>query len=221
MSRAFQYKPKFGVDIRVRPPKADDKAEAPPDVHTLNPGEKRCEWPDCLRPATSRAPKSRDLPNAHYWFCQGHAGEYNKSWNFFAGMDDAQAQAYREASATGDRPTWTFKASNASREAASTMAKAGMGAGPHSDPFGLFAAARRKAAASDAVAAARKLGKLERKALAELDLDETADAAAVRTRYLDMVKRFHPDSNGGDRTMEQKLTRVLKAYRTLKSANLV
>jgi DnaJ-class molecular chaperone len=36
-----------------------------------------------------------------------------------------------------------------------------------------------------------------------------------------MVKRFHPDSNGGDRSTEQKLTRVLKSYKVLKAAKLV
>ena len=61
-----------------------------------------------------------------------------------------------------------------------------------------------------------KGGKLE-----EMDLDEMADKAAVRVRYLELVKRFHPDSNGGDRSTEQKLGRVLRAYKTLKAAKLV
>ncbi len=69
--------------------------------------------------------------------------------------------------------------------------------------------------------ATRQLGKLERRALEEMDLDEMADQAAVRVRYLELVKRFHPDSNGGDRSTEQKLGRVLRAYKTLKAAKLV
>lgn len=216
MSRAFNYKPKF-VDIRVRPPKKGEEAEATADVYQLKPGERRCDAPDCLRPASCRAPKSRDLPNDVYWFCQEHAAEYNRHWNFFAGMSDEQAQAHREASMTGDRPTWSFKASNASREAAAFAARSGKGA---ADPFGMFAAAKKRAQA-DAAAAARKMGKLERRALAEMDLDETADGKAIRGRYIDLVKRFHPDSNGGDRSSEQKLQRVLRAYNTLKAAKLI
>ena len=34
------------------------------------------------------------------------------------------------------------------------------------------------------------------------------------------MKRFHPDSNGGDRSAEDKLTRVIKAYKTLQKAKL-
>lgn len=217
MSGAFQYKPKF-VDIRVRPPKRGAAADdGPADVYELKPGERRCEAPDCLRPATCRAPKSRDLPGDTYGFCQPHAAEYNRSWNYFAGMSEEEAQARRDASATGDRPTWSFKASNASREAAAFAARMGKTA---ADPFGMFAAAKKRAQ-SDAAAAARRLGKLERRALAEMDLDETADGKAIRARYIDLVKRFHPDSNAGDRTMEQKLQRVLRAYNTLKAAKLI
>ncbi|MGZ3276033.1 MAG: J domain-containing protein, partial [Caulobacteraceae bacterium] len=84
MSRAFQYKPRF-VDIRVRPPKAEEDAAAE-DVTALKPGERACDHPGCMKAATARAPKSRDLLNEHYWFCQPHAAEYNRNWNFFAGM---------------------------------------------------------------------------------------------------------------------------------------
>lgn len=216
MSGAFQYKPKF-VDIRIRPPKpgATD-AEAEADVHALKPGERRCEHPGCLRKASCQAPKSRERPNDRYWFCQEHAAEYNRSWNFFAGMSEAELERQREAALTGDRPTWSFKASNSSREAAAFAARMGKAA---ADPFGMLGAARRRAQA-EAAEAARRLGRLERRALAEMDLEDTADAAAIRARYLDLVKRFHPDSNGGDRTSEQKLARVLRAYKTLKAAKL-
>ena len=40
-------------------------------------------------------------------------------------------------------------------------------------------------------------------------------------RYLELVKRCHPDANGGDRSAETKLQRVIKAYKTLQKAKLV
>ena len=42
----------------------------------------------------------------------------------------------------------------------------------------------------------------------------------VRARYAELVKRWHPDSNGGDRGAEENLQRVIKAYQTLKSGGL-
>jgi hypothetical protein len=217
MANAFQYRPRF-VDIRVRPPKPGE-AEAEADVNALKPGERRCEHSDCLSVATARAPKSRDMPGQFYHFCQSHAAEYNKQWNFFAGMtDDAITRAQAER-ATGERPTWSFKASNRSREAAA-QAKGPMG---WNDPFSLFGFGRADRSGVDAPAAradGRTLGKLERGALADLDLPDTADRALIRTRYTELVKKCHPDSNGGDRSAEHKLQRVLKAWKTLKKAGL-
>jgi hypothetical protein len=215
MSRAFQYKPKF-VDIRVRPPK-EGEAEAEADVHALKPGERPCDHPGCRAPASAKAPKSRDMLNEHYWFCQPHAAEYNKSWDFFAGMSEKQVAVAQAARAYGDRPTWQFKASKFSRESASFSAKAGTGQG-YADPFGIFGAAKARAEAQQP---ARRLGKLERGAFAELDLAEEADGPQIRARYAELVKRCHPDANGGDRSAEARLQRVIKAYKTLQKAKLV
>jgi hypothetical protein len=211
MSSPFQYKPKF-VDIRVRPPKAGDEAER--DVHALKPGERACDHAGCRAPATTRAPKSREMMDQHYWFCQPHAAEYNKSWNFFAGMSDAQVAEAQAARAHGDRPTWQFKASRFSREAASIAAKSGEGM---ADPLGVLGKRKKR----EHEAPVRHLGKLERTALANLDLDDMADGPTIRARYTELVKRCHPDANGGDRSAEDRLQRVIRAYKTLQKAKLV
>ena len=212
MSGAFQYKPKFR-DIRVRPPK-EGEAEAERDVHALKPGERACDHAGCRAPATAKAPKSRDMMNEHYWFCQAHAAEYNRSWDFFAGMSEGQVQAELQKRQTGDRPTWQFRASKFAREAASFSRRGGAGA---ADPHGVMGGA----AAAAAPVPARRLGKLERTALADLDLQDDAESAVIRARYTELVKRCHPDANGGDRSAEARLQRVIKAYKTLQKAKLV
>ncbi len=152
----------------------------------------------------------------HYWFCQPHAAEYNRGWDFFAGLNEGQVEQARERAASGDRPTWDFKASRHSREAAAFAAGTGRAA---ADPLGLLRNARRRAEAE--AQASRKLGRLERNALADLDLPDSATGPQIRTRYADLIKRCHPDTNGGDRSAEQKLQRVLKAYKQLRQAKLV
>jgi hypothetical protein len=213
MSGAFQYRPKF-VDIRVRPPGKDDAHEH--DVNALKPGERQCDHPGCRVAGSTKAPKSRRMLNEHYWFCQPHAAEYNKQWDFFAGMSEGEVRAHQESRATGDRPTWAFKASNRSREAASAAFK---GPNGFADPFGIFGAARKRAQAE--ADSERHLGKLERGALADLDLDHDAKPTVIRARYTELVKRCHPDANGGDRSAEHKLQRVIKAYKTLQKAGMV
>ncbi|HXV00523.1 MAG TPA: J domain-containing protein [Caulobacteraceae bacterium] len=209
MAAQFQYKPRF-VDIRVRPPAADEDARDD-DVTALKPGERACDHPGCRAPAATRAPKSRDLLGEHYWFCQPHAAEYNRSWNFFAGLSEEQIAArISEDSVTGGRPTWPFKASNRSRESAAAR-------GFFRDPFGLFAGG---AAARERTARERGLGRLELQALADLDLEPGVEGPAIRVRYAELVKRCHPDANGGDRSAEHKLQRVIRAYKTLRKAKL-
>jgi len=217
MSGAFQYRPKF-VDIRVRPPTPEEEEERAreEDVLRLKPGEKPCEWPGCSRAGAARAPKARELPGEFYRFCQPHAAEYNKNWNFFAGMSPAESKRWHEDAHTGHRPTWQFRASRLSREAAGAAAKGPQG---FVDPYTLFGGGGRHAKHEPEVAA-RRLGKIERQALADLDLDGEADGPAIRARYTELVKRCHPDANGGDRSTEQRLQRVIAAYKTLKKAGL-
>jgi hypothetical protein len=218
MSGAFEYRPKF-VDIRIRPPKAGEERVTQDDVYTLKPGQKVCDWQGCRKAGEAKAPKSRDLPGDHYWFCQPHAAEYNRSWDFFAGMTEAEIRRRREEEqVTGGRPTWQFKASRLSREAAAFASKAGTGQG-YADPHGVFGAKTRRK--SETEAPQRRLGKMERQAFADLDLDDAAAPGVIRARYAELVKRCHPDANGGDRSAESRLQRVLKAYKVLQKAKLV
>ena len=216
----FSYTPRFR-DMRIRPPK-----EGEDDVNAIKDDKPRCEWPECRAPATAKAPKGPNQLESHYHFCQPHAGAYNKRWNFFEGMTEAQQRQFREDAQTGHRPTWAFKASNMSREAAAFAAKFGSGAaskgsGAYADAFGVFSDGSNAAGrAAPKSAAARQMGRLEARAMQELDLDSSADGAAIRAKYLDLVKRFHPDTNGGDRSTEVKLQRVIRAYKTLQKAKL-
>jgi hypothetical protein len=203
------------VDIRVRPPTAEEAAQA--DVHALKPGQRACDHPGCRVAASARAPKSRDMLNEHYWFCQPHAADYNRNWNFFAGMTEAEVRARVEQSALGDRPTWDFKAGKNSRESAAAARGFATGDG-FRDPFDLFG--RTSASRASDAPARRSLGKLERAALADLDLDEDVDAARIRARYTELVKLCHPDANGGDRSAETKLQRTIRAYQVLRKAKL-
>src|SRR5258706_8522261 len=122
MAAAFQYKPRF-VDIRVRPPRPEEDAAAE-DVTALKPGERACDHPGCMKAASARAPKSRDMLNEHYWFCQPHAAEYNRNWSFFAGMSEGEVRRrQQEELFTGGRPTPERKTARTNREAAAISDK--------------------------------------------------------------------------------------------------
>ena len=49
-----------------------------------------------------------------------------------------------------------------------------------------------------------------------LGLSIETDRKAVRRRYTEMLRRFHPDHNGGDRRHETQLRSVVEAYQVLR-----
>ena len=74
-------------------------------------------------------------------------------------------------------------------------------------PFNLFGGTEY------AQARPRKPKVLEAKALETLGLDEKATGADIKARYKELVKRHHPDANGGDRGSEDRFRDVIQAYR--------
>ena len=58
-----------------------------------------CDRHGCDQPGDRPAPKSPNSPERWY-FCQEHAGEYNRNWNYFEGLS-AEDAAAREADERG------------------------------------------------------------------------------------------------------------------------
>lgn len=207
MSASFDYRPKF-VDIRVKKPDAATTEREPE--------ERACDHVGCHRAGVHRAPKGRDREGQYWHFCYDHAADYNRRWNYFAGMTDSELADYQKREETGHRPTWTFRGGRGDRLSA---AMRGFQAGRRSDPFGMFGDGPRPA--GESARPTRRLTRLQTLAFEALALEDTADAAQIRTRYAELVKRWHPDSNGGDRGAEANLHRVISAYQTLKAGGLV
>jgi len=170
----------------------------------------RCEYPGCTRSGEFRAPMGRLREGQYFCFCLDHVREYNASYNYFNGMTDADVARFQRDALHGHRPTWTMGVNRA----AGAQDPSGF-----TDPLGMFRAGAAKARAE--AAKQPRYGVAVMKALGTLDLDDTASAETIRARYKDLVKRFHPDANGGDRSREDRLREIIQAYKHLKSAKLV
>jgi hypothetical protein len=70
-----------------------------------------CDRHGCDEPGNCPAPKSPNSPDRWY-FCQVHAGEYNKGWNYFEGLSAEEAAA-READERRDAGGFAQAAQNA------------------------------------------------------------------------------------------------------------
>jgi hypothetical protein len=195
--------------IRVKPDK--DRR-----VRAQLPG---CEWPGCAAAATHRAPKGRLRENEHWRFCLEHVREYNHSYNFFAGMSDDAIARYQKDAVTGHRPTWKM-GMNGGRPAARSHSARFHPQVDADDPFGILREAgiggetprehlRRRET--------RVIRNAERKALDALGLEPDATTQEIKLRFKLLVKRHHPDANGGDRSSEDRLREIIEAYNYLKS----
>jgi DnaJ domain len=185
----------------------------PGEDRRRDPGAPCCEWKGCANAATHRAPKGRGNENEHWRFCLDHVRQYNHSYNYFAGMSADDVSKYQKDAVTGHRPTWKMGTGNA---------PGGMEFNA-TDPLNLFrefnggAGWRRRA---EQAAPTRTVRNAERKALDVLGLDVGVEAVEIKARFKELVKRHHPDANGGDRACEDKLREIIQAYNYLKSVKL-
>ena len=185
----------------------------PGEDRRRDPGAPCCEWKGCANAATHRAPKGRSNENEHWRFCLDHVRQYNHSYNYFAGMSADDVSKYQKDAVTGHRPTWKMGTGNT---------PGGMEFNA-TDPLNLFrefiggAGWRRRA---EQAAPTRTVRNAERKALDVLGLDVGVEAVEIKARFKELVKRHHPDANGGDRACEDKLREIIQAYNYLKSVKL-
>ncbi len=212
---------KYFDAIRIKPRRKKAQEEHPP-----------CEWPGCDAPGGYPAPKGRGHEGQYFRFCLEHVREYNKTYNYFRGMSQAEAEAFRDSMMVGHRPTWVMGTNGAKRPVRHvdlnqwglnglrmagrkgfTMASDGQAA----DFFDLFGT---QTAPNDAPKGRRRaLRPLERKSLGVLGLPETATAQEIKARFKQLVKRHHPDANGGEGS-EEALREIIQAYNYLKQMGL-
>jgi DnaJ-class molecular chaperone len=60
------------------------------------------------------------------------------------------------------------------------------------------------------------LNNAEKDALEVLELSWPVSQTNLKARYKELVKRHHPDANGGNRTAEEKFKEINAAYSTLR-----
>jgi len=177
-----------------------------------------CQWPRCKEPATHRAPKGR-LRASEYWqLCLGHVREYNNSYNFFAGMSDEAIAKYQKDDVTGHRPTWKLGSIGGKRTARRGRGEFRGTEWVAQDPFSLFGETGARAGHARTAPEGRRILNAQRRALDALGLEADAKRADIKARFKMLVKRHHPDANGGDRGFEDRLREIIQAYNYLKSA---
>ncbi|MGC6328350.1 J domain-containing protein [Rhizorhabdus sp. FW153] len=170
-----------------------------------------CAQPGCEAPGEFRAPvpggrrPGFDGPGDWHFLCLDHVRAFNSGYNFFTGMSTDEIEAEQTSYGGWDRETRSFSP--------------GAGSSPRwadfVDPLDAIGARFARAADKERKDG-RPLSDSDRKAMKILGLGKDADRRALRTRYAELVRRYHPDRNGGDRSHEKALQDVISAYTQLK-----
>lgn len=168
-----------------------------------------CAEPGCDAPGEYRAPSAEAAdfngPGQWRWLCLGHVRAFNAGYNWFEGMSADEISAAQNPYGGWDRETRAFAANGAPNPRWSDF----------TDPLDAIGARFQVHQARERKDK-RALSEADRRHLRLLGLDMDVDRRGLRTRYAELVRRYHPDRNGGDRSHEKALQAVIEAYTALK-----
>ena len=170
----------------------------------------QCAVPGCDAAGEFKAPlqpANFDGPGAWRFLCLDHVREHNARYNFFQGMSSEEITAAQSLLGGWERPSRKFAANGAD-----PAPKWSDFVDPLDAISGRFGRIRERNGQP------ARFSKPERQALSVLGLGEDVDRHALRQTYSALVRRYHPDKNGGDRSHEARLTAVIDAYQLLRKS---
>ena len=162
-----------------------------------------CDWNNCNNIGQYRAPIERDNSKKYRLLCLKHIKEFNKNWNYFEKMNDAEILEFIKSDMTWHKPTQNFSAqdnffkilwNNALKD---DLNKNGINK-------------------NHAKIAQLNFSNKDLKAFDILGLDVTINWENIRSKFKKLVKKFHPDMNSGNKKFEEKLKVITLAYTQLK-----
>ena len=167
-----------------------------------------CAVPGCGAPGEFKAPlepANFDGPGSWRFLCLDHVREHNAKYNFFDGMSPEEitrgpVAARRLGPAEPQvRRQW--------RRSAAPMERLRRSARCDRDPL-------RPHPRAQAVA----LHQAERRRCRCLGWARTPTVTRFASAIRTLVRRYHPDKNGGDRAHERRLGEVIEAYQLLRKS---
>ncbi len=198
---------------------------APRDGRVIDGMARTCEHPGCDHVGVYRAPRGPAELRNFRWFCLAHVREFNQGWDYFAGWSRDEIESFQREAITGHRPTWPLGRRpidsearyHAAREAFRRFAREWLDEDPD-------AAAQRDAKSKrnghdEADGVDGKAGRIRAQwleSLQVLGLEPPVSRVLLKQRYKELVKRHHPDANGGSRESEERLKLINGAYTYLR-----
>ena len=71
-----------------------------------------CDWNNCFEAGEYKAPVEKDNSKNYRLLCLKHVKEFNRNWNYFAGMTDDQVIEFLKSDMTWHKKTQSFSSSD-------------------------------------------------------------------------------------------------------------
>jgi len=155
-----------------------------------------CDQEGCVEKGEFRAPKSPQQLREYRWFCLEHVREYNKTWDFYKGMNPEQIEASRISDVTWNRPSWPLGSWRILLERVQCM-----------DGLDSFL---------KSIIPPPSLPREVQKALSTLELDLPLTIEVLKKKYKKLVKSHHPDLHAGDKKREDHFKKINEAYQIVR-----
>ena len=166
-----------------------------------------CDHNHCSELGEYKAPKSRLQLNEYYLFCLKHVTIYNKSWDFYKGLNVDQIELSIRKDAIWDRPSWPLKGNP--NNIISQLKEF------FNNDYSLFEKEKDFQNFLKNKTIEEKLNIEECKSLKILELSLPISLEKIKKKYKKLVKIFHPDVNDNNKKAENHFKEINEAYKIL------
>ncbi len=163
-----------------------------------------CDWNNCFEIGEYRAPIEKDNSKNYRFLCLKHVKEFNRNWNYFAGMNDDEVIDFLKSDMTWHKKTQSFSSSDSFFKVLwNNVLNDGT---EHENLRDKFINKNKLTFSQNDIKAFGILG-----VKVGLKWDK------IQEKFKKLVKKFHPDINLGDKSFEEKLKVITLAYTQLKN----
>ena len=172
-----------------------------------NQGQYKCDYKECNENGKYKAPVSRSKLQNYYFFCLRHVKIYNKSWDFYKGLNVEQIELSMRKDTVWDRPSWPLngnptKILNQIEEFLNT-------------DYTLFEKDKDYQNFLKNKIIDENLTLNEQKSMHILNINLPLTVNDIKKAYKKLVKIFHPDINKNNNDAEKKFKEINEAYKML------
>ena len=161
-----------------------------------------CDWENCKKTGDYKAPVERDNSKQFRFLCLEHIKIFNRNWNYFSNMSETEIEYFIKSDLTWHKATKKFGSSDNFFNILWNNAL--------EDKLNIFNTSNFKDFKKT------KISQTDRDALYVMELNEEAKWEQIHRKFKELVKKYHPDKNHGNKKYEDLLKKITLAYSQLR-----